>query len=539
MLKLMIVDDEYLFREALKISIQWQELGYELCCEAENGVDALEKIMEYKPEVALVDINMPIMDGLELAAEIKEKSLNVRTIIITGYGEFHYARQAVEIGVENYLLKPIEETELAKTLVDVRISIEKEKKAILEIEMIRKQVKEFKPMLKQMMLNDILSGKKKIKQNEIKELKKNFNIDFEAANFQVAVIELDEKEEFVWDGDDRQLWCFAVSNIAAEIFGEYYFYEMSWDTSSRVNILIKEPRLKDGVKRDIVNLCERIRTAAPKYLNFSVTIGIGGMFDSVGRISNSYEEALIALKDKFVSGSNRVIFFENTIEADLPINPYNVNQRQQILIYMRIGDVDGVETIITEVFNKLATSNLSSEFVFVVYIDLISTCMEYAAETGSKVKKVLEYNGNIIEEIEKKRSLKELESWIKNMFIKMVNHVHYQRLKRKSKIVEEAEKYIHEHYFRFELKIDDIARHVYVKYGHLCFLFKRDTGKTINDYLTDLRITKAKELFDKGVRSVAEVSNKVGYADANYFGKSFKKTFGITPGRYLETISLK
>src|SRR4051794_41652 len=124
MLKLMLVDDENLFREALKKTIPWKDLGYEVCCEAENGYDALEKIAEFKPDVALVDINMPMMDGIELAAEIKESGLDIRVIIITGYGEFTYARQAIEVGVENYLLKPIEEDQLIKVLNSVKKKID-------------------------------------------------------------------------------------------------------------------------------------------------------------------------------------------------------------------------------------------------------------------------------------------------------------------------------------------------------------------------------------------------------------------------------
>jgi len=535
MLKLMIVDDENLFREALKVSIPWNKLGYEVCCEAENGADALEKIAEYKPDVALVDINMPIMDGLELAAEIKEKGLFVRTIIITGYGEFNYARQAIEVGVENYLLKPIDEDELQKALTDIRKSLEMEKKAALEIKQISYQAKEYKPLIRKLKINDLFYAKGEIEDKDIEELKSIYNIDFTGSSFQVVVIEIEEGGNCLWSGEERQLWCFSVANIASEIFGEYYFFEVSWDAFGRINIIVKEAKLKGAEKKDIANLCERIRLAVSKYLKFSVTIGIGSEYSKACQISKSYTEARLALKEKIIGGCNRVIKYGDNLETYFSIVPYTTNMRQQILISMRLVDINEVEAIIDDIFKELSDPRFSSEAVMMVCIELFSTCVEYSSEVGCNIKSILDCNSDLIKEIEKRRSLAELNVWIKTSFKTIIRYVQDQGLKKRSKVVEEAEKYIGDNYHRYDLKVDDIARHVYVKYGYLCFLFKRDVGKTINDYLTNLRITKAKELFDNGILSVAEVSSKVGYVDANYFGKCFKKIIGISPAKYIET----
>lgn len=127
MLKIIIVDDEPLYRKYLINSVEWEKYGFQVCCEAKNGIDALEKIHEYKPDIGLVDINMPFMDGLELAEKIREEALDVAVILVTGYNEFEYARKAIKFGVVDYILKPFDNEELMTPLLKVKESIEKKK----------------------------------------------------------------------------------------------------------------------------------------------------------------------------------------------------------------------------------------------------------------------------------------------------------------------------------------------------------------------------------------------------------------------------
>lgn len=534
MLKLMIVDDEYLFREALKVSLPWNVLGYEICCDAENGYDALEKMKEFKPDVALVDINMPIMDGLEFAAEIRETVENVKIIIITGYGEFSYAHQAIQLGVENYLLKPVDEKELANILTSIKGVIEKESAAKLEIEALRKQVQQYRPMLKEMILNELLQGNHQREKEGFLELKDYFRADIDTSSFRTVVVEMDEKREYGWSINDRQLWCFAVSNIICEILSTCCSFDICRDIENRINVIVYHEKGDNGQQWDIINLCERIRVSVSKYLKFTITVGVGNLYDDISALPLSYKEAVFSLKNKLAMGENKIFSFENFAEYDMKVSLYTVEQRKQLLMNLRVGDIQGVEVIIHSIFGKAQRMNYSGELIVVMCVELVSTCLEFVAETGYSIKNILGTDFDILGYIQEKKSLVELEDCIKEMFLKASELVHGSKNKRSTRMVEEAKKYIQDNFSRFDLKIDDIARHIHVKYGHLCFLFKRETGSTINDYITETRVKKAKELIDEGLASVSSVSNKVGYADANYFGKCFKKLYGLTPGRYIE-----
>lgn len=532
MLKLIIVDDESLFREALRKTIPWKELGYEVCCEAENGIDALEKIAEFKPDVALVDINMPLMDGLELAAEIKESEMDTRVIIITGYGEFNYARKAIEVGVENYLLKPIDEEQLAKVLSSVK------KKIDIKFDELKNQVTVYKPILKEILLGNLLYGTRMFEKEELINLKNSLKVNLDIQSYQVVVIELSETQN--WDEDDRQLWIFAILNIISEIFNELCVFESCQDINGRICLVAHAKVIDTNWPQSISSLCERIHLLIEKYLKFKTTIGISNSYKGSTYISKAYNEALYAINNKLIIGENCVIQYGNIIgQVETAVNIYPIEQRQVLLTAARMGEFHKVEDTIYSIFEEMSASNIPRDLVILKCMEVVSTCIEFMGGISNEIKTILGDNFDLLEEIKNKKNLEQMKAWLKEIFFSGMNLKNARVSNFISKTVEDAKKYIDENIGRYDLKIDEIARNVYVGYGYLCTIFKKEMGKTINTYISDTRIIKAKQLIDEGCHSVYAASAKVGYADANYFGKCFKKLYGITPGKYIDNILSK
>jgi len=274
-------------------------------------------------------------------------------------------------------------------------------------------------------------------------------------------------------------------------------------------------------------------------LKFPITIGISNVYSDIYKLPLAYKEALFAVKNKLVLGNNKVILFTDTSETVFMPKLFTMEQRKQMLMAMRMGESNEVCSIINELFKEVRNTRTSGEILYVMCIEFISTCIEFMSEYGASINSILGNDFNIFSEVQTKNSVDEMENWINDIVMKVVNFTFAISNKKSTKIVDEAKKYIKENLSITDLKIDDIAKKVYVKYGYLCFLFKRDTGVTINNYITDERINSAKELFDKGYTSVELVSNMVGYADSNYFGRCFKKVYGITPTKYIELINLK
>ncbi|WP_425414023.1 helix-turn-helix transcriptional regulator [Paenibacillus daejeonensis] len=177
--------------------------------------------------------------------------------------------------------------------------------------------------------------------------------------------------------------------------------------------------------------------------------------------------------------------------------------------------------------------------LLVAGFEIYSTCLEFLEETSQDIHEIVQSQSepDLFGLIERMDSLGEFEDWIRSLISKMIVHVHAKKTSRSAVIVEEVKSYITTHYRNEELKIEDIARGVHMNYTHLCYVFKKETSTTINDYLTQIRMQKAKELFDQGYIIVQDVASRVGYSDANYFGKCYKKYSGITPSKYISNIN--
>lgn len=540
MLKILIVDDEFYFREALKISLPWKDLGFEICGEAKNGKDALDKVEILKPEILIVDINMPIMDGLEFVKNIIEADKNIKIIIISGYNEFNYAKQAIKLGVYNYILKPVNEEELKNSLLEIKKIIEKESNNKTEVDRLKQQLTESLPLLKTKFFNDLLKGNLIKKENETLKNLEYLNVNISSHLYIVATVELDYEEKLGWNDKSKELWKFAVSNIINEILAKQFDFDMCCDINDRICVIIEKnakeiPHNFDVLLENSLNL---IRTTVFNCMDFTITIGVGSEKNELFIISESYKESIVALKNKLTLGKNKVILYSSVAETCSKENMFYVENRNQLLMNMRINDDKEVQTLIAQIFEKIRRDNIHYELLFLVCIEMISVCLEYAVEMGLSFNDILSNNkSNIIEEIQSKKSIDDMENWIAEIYQYTLDTVQRNKSSNASKLVDEVILYIEKNYQNSDLSINEIAKKLFVNYAHLCYVFKRDYGTTINEYLTEFRIKKAKQLFDGGNYLIHNVADRVGYSDANYFAKCFKKYYGLAPSKYVKNVS--
>ncbi len=539
MLKIMIIDDEFYFREALKVSLPWEELGFEICGEAKNGKDALEKVAGLNPDIMIVDINMPIMDGLEFIQSVKDKRIESKFIILTGHSEFNYAKQAVQLGVNNYILKPVNEEELKNSLFEIKEIIIKERSIKFEFEGLKQQVRDSRPLLKDKFLNELLRGALIPKENETLKKMEYLDINTKSKYFLVINIELDCDENTNWDNEEKQLWKYAVSNISSEILSEKFIIDVCYDIDDRIYIIVGMDGAQD--KGDFLALLESrlelVRAAICKHLDFTITIGVGSEKTELFDIPISYKESIIALNNKLTLGKNRIILYSLVAESGIQGIAFYGEYRSKLLMNIRTADEEEGNKLISQVFMRIRGENVHHQILFVVCIEMVAACMEAMVEMGLHIKDMVAGSSfNIIQEIQSKKSIDEMESWIKAIFKHTLEIIKRNKISKASRLIEEVKKYISLNYQSSELNIDEIARNLFVNYAHLCFIFKRDTGVTINEYLTEFRIRKAKEFFDSGNTLILDVANKVGYADASYFGKCFKKHYGLAPSKFIENI---
>lgn len=533
--KVLIVDDEYYFRQAIKISLPWKELDIELIGEAKNGEDALEQMRLLQPDIVMVDINMPIMDGLTFIEEAKAAGYNSKFIVLTGHSEFDYAKRAIKLGVVNYVLKPIDEEEIQKTLFEIKDLLDNERNAKVELNDLKKQATEKVKLLRNQFLNDWLLGN--IDPIHKEDRLRSLGMDIVSPYYLVVVIHIEASDEQLYShSQDKHMMRNRIIKHVQRVVYQSFKFEGFFNGVDQFVLIFGS---KDNNFSEIEEVCESIRTVIAERNGCTVTIGVGNECSGFEAVTVSYKEALYALKYRIILGSNRVIHYSNVTQSAMKVSLYSVDKRSKLLMSMRTGNTQKVEEWLTDFFSNARLKNVSLEMLLGAGFEIFSTCMEFLEETSQDINEIVHSQSepNLFQLIEQMNSFSEMEEWIRGLIREIMVHVHANKSSKSAIIVEEVKSFIDTNYMNEELKIDDIARGVHVNYNHLCYVFKKETSYTINDYLTQIRMQKAKELFDQGHLVVQEVASKVGYADANYFGKCFKKYSGITPSKYISNIS--
>jgi len=539
MLKVFIADDEYYFRQTLIKSIDWESLGFELSGEAKDGLEALTKIEELKPHIILMDINMPIMSGLEVMQLLKESDFKCKIVVITGYDEFNYALQAIQLGVHSFILKPVDKKELTTALLEIKDLFEKEQDNLMEIDKLKKAFTQNLPYLRNQLLYSLIYGNNTLGESALIEKFDYLGIDFVSNKIIVVVFEIDSNN-LDWKEREKSIHEHAVLEIIDKILLNDIRGGSCFDNEGRICALLGFNEENDvGITAKVIPRLYRIKEMVKKNFDFTISIGVGCIYNMVDKISLSYNEAINALSNKIILGNDNIIRFNAISNNKLSIFYFTTEHRHKLLIAMRLSDIEECRQILNKIFSSIKGSCKSTVLLKITCINIISTCIEFLTEFKIKVDVNNNPEFDFNEAFAKIQSIEDIDNmqlYIEKFVTDSINEAVEKKKNTSSKFVKQAIDYIHDNISSTDLNLGEIAKSIYVDYSYLCFLFKRETGMTINNYITHIRMKKAKKLMEKGYEYITDISKKVGYLNANYFGKCFKKQYGLSPINYIEKI---
>lgn len=315
MLKVLIADDEPHFRIYMEHVLDWRSLGFQICGICKNGEEALQTVIESDPDIVLLDINMPGMDGITLAEKCKQMKPDLYIVFITGYSEFEYARKAVQIGVDEYLLKPFSREELTNIVYKLKLKIWKQNEQ-------KHQQRADLKIVREELLRRWVGGISTQKKEDFRKSLERIDIRFSGRYFLVSVLEIDHISGMWKNQEDVDLWKFGIANIAQEVLGglsqaadiNLIFNGMEDRVISILNYDHKLEQITDMKK-----YYEKASILIGQHLGFTVSIGIGNQVTDMTEVSKSYRKALAALEEKFLLGGSRVICYEevNKVDSDL------------------------------------------------------------------------------------------------------------------------------------------------------------------------------------------------------------------------------
>jgi two-component system, response regulator YesN len=519
MYRVIIVDDEALVRKGLRETIEWDALDLEISGEACNGSEALDLIRTVRPDILITDIKMPVMDGLELIRQIKNLELKIKIIILSGFSDYKFLKEAINYGVESYLLKPIDNDELISILKSMVNKIEKEIYSAL-------QHQEGILVLKNNTLNRLITNM--ISEKELKEKALLLDIKLGGNQFQVAVAEIDETEQDTSLEYNSQPNTLKVLNVCEEFIGNTGLEVVFTNLTGKVVFLFSNsgyPLELKGIKSILLEIIKAIN----QYMELSISIGVGYRVESMEEVYKSYKSALKCLDYGFAVENEGIILHDYIDEIKTNLSSTNLVNFQLIENYIRFGKRKELIIYIEEFFNEFIRSKnvsvgnirnmvIQTVFHIVKILDVIN-------QESSKTTKKLEVNYEDILSFKKYEDFKFwLRSFCERAMDTTMNNVH----RNTCKYVKDTIDFIGDNYNQ-DISLKLVSDKIYVNASYLGQIFKKEIGESFTDYVNNYRIQKAKELLTTTNMKVYEISLKVGFTDTHYFIKIFKKYTGMNP----------
>lgn len=525
-----VVDDEPLEINLIKKCIDWKIFSMEIVGEAQNAISGLELVERLSPDILVTDINMPIIDGIKFSEMVIQRRPKTKIVILSGYDDFKYAQKSIKIGVSDFLLKPINDDEVFKTVSKLKNIIDYERESSNEYDLLKKQLSDNLPYIKEKFLIELLSGN--FENEEIMDKALFLGLRFKYQSVQIAAIEIN-KSSIDNDNVDTGIYFIRnikIMNMIKEFFQENEFIYVFYDTLNRIIILNNNENV------DILEKCETLKTKIVDNTQYSVSIGLGGIKKHVCGIRSSYKEALDALKYRVTVGNNMVILYERINSCGSNNNnKHDVNElNEKMCFYIKSGLYDKAAFLVDKYFENVdleCKNNLKD--IRIIAMNIIS--INFKTLIGIGINNTDEiYNSQIasFNEILLLDTLPDIIKFLHKILFKSIKIISDQQTSKIDDMIIKAKKYIDDNLQNNKLSLSIIAKHLYLNPSYLSRMFKKEIGISFVEYLTKIRMERAIELLKGGDMKAFEIADKIGISDSNYFSTCFKKYTGLSISEY-------
>ncbi|CUX36056.1 helix-turn-helix domain-containing protein [Clostridium sp. C105KSO13] len=530
MYKVLLVDDEILVREAISAKIQWEQLGFELAGDCENGKEAIAFLEATPVDVVLTDIYMPYVDGMGLSKYIYENMPQTTIIIFSGYGDFDYAKQAIQYKVAEYILKPVTAKELSQVLTRIKGKLDGERRKEEKLDELTKVYHNYtknESLIVSRILSRLVMGTQAV-ETSLQEMEE-FGIFVEGDVYRVAAIDIDVYSGLYEIDDELKkesaLMSFVVENISNEIVNNYKAGLAYRDSDNRVCILFFTDRAKKFVW-EVSSICREIKDTVFQVMKLSVSMGIGISVNKLENLSRSYESATKILKYRYTKGSG-VIF---DCEEPQPVeNPMELERNlKDIVSAVRESDEELLKDILNHIEERLKSGYVTRSRAVAYLQQVLGVLHETVYATNENFK----LQDSDVSGITEARSLVEAMKLIKNYAKAGMNAVSAAGYSSGELQAIRAMDYIKENYSDPALSLNQICNYLNISTSRFSSIFKEATGKTFMEVLTSVRMERAKQLLRQTSLKNYEIAEKVGFSDPHYFSIAFKKMTGRTPKEY-------
>jgi len=517
--KVFLVEDEIVTREGIRDNVDWKARGFEFCGEAPDGELAFPLLQTVQPDVLITDIKMPFMDGLQLSQIVRDRLPATKIVILSGHDEFEYAQKAINLGVSEYLLKPVSVQDLHNVLEKVASELNRERGEQQAVQRLRDQVEESRAALRERFLLKLVTGA--AASAETIERSQLLGIDLVARFYLVVVVRAepsDGSEQF----DYRR--CQLVHQIvASQVQTNPDVFLLRKDVDEIVLVLKGSSPEYLREERDL--LLDQIRRVL-NHMQCSLAVGSGSPQTHIIDICRSFSEALDAIQT--ATKGRRATLHYGFDKAEL----LKVD-RSATEDYLRFGTLEGFDAFFQALVRPLGETALRSPLVHdYILMDIVLATARFVDELGGDVTRIVPQLNGLEAILDHVKAVEQFAEQVRDVLVAALVFRDGRASDHYAAVIGQAQGHIGRHYHEPELSLNEVAAEVGLSPSHFSTVFSQETGQTFKEYVTEVRIRKAKELLRTTSLKAFEICYQIGYNDPHYFSHVFRKNTGLTPTEF-------
>lgn len=532
MLKIFLVEDEIVMREGIKNNIDWGREGFDFVGEASDGELAYPLIQKTHPDILITDIRMPFMDGLELSRLVKQEMPDLKIIILSGYDEFEYAKEAISIGITDYLVKPIGGAQLLEAIKKVAQTVEEEKQQRQFLETFQKEQEENARIARQKFFRKLVSGKLQVSA-ALKEGREN-GMELAANRYNIILFQIFTGKEAEAYSEEQNRVSQLIERRAEEISGvipvelglEGWAFILKETSENSLEQM--EDELSEKLKDAVVEGADQMEY-------------FGGIGNAVGRLSElnrCFEDANRAFAYRYLKERNQFIHCDQepeSSEEEISLSSLNLDKMDRKIVesFLKTGTKAEIPHFIDEYFESLGEKNIQS-LLFRQYVtmDMYFAAVAILEQMGYSASDLVERCGDFKTMTAVFSTVEQTKNYMKKLFDAVMELRETVSRKKYSSLLKTAQEYIRNNFKNEEISLNAVAASVNLSPNHFSTIFSQETGQTFIEFLTEVRMEKARELLRGTSMKTAEIAFAVGYKDPHYFSYLFKKTQDCTPREF-------
>ena len=522
---ILLVDDEEEVIQAIIRKINWEELGFSVVGYADNGIKALEMIEESQPDVVMTDIKMPYMDGMELCSHIRREYPAMKIVLFTGFDEFEYAKEAVHLEVEEYILKPVNSVELINIFTKLKIKLDQEISERRSMEKLEHYYTESLPLLQANFCSTLIEGR--IHEDELQKYLSDYQISLPGPLYCCLVIHMSSSQ--IPENMNSLFLAASVQKQAEDRLGKRWKAKCFPYLGN--SVLFAQINNENEIA-ELTDDCDRFCKYINRMMGTVVTVGIGQVCSQILDLAQSYNAAREAVSYRAVYGASRAINIKEIAPKESG-EPCFTNDMELLNLFkkIRLNSEEEIVEAVDQYIESISFPLKSLQQHHVVIMELVTALFRFSVNNDIAAEGV---GGDIGILYGKLLELEPdaLRKWLTDISLCFSENLVTARSRSTQSFVSKAKEHVRSQYADVQLSLAQICERLGVSNSYFSSVFKKETGKPFITYLTDYRMDIAADLMVNTNDKSYTIAEKVGYPDANYFSYVFKKKFGVSPSKY-------